>query len=193
MNMKFQHRFMHLRTLRKTDCAPLQSLDARAKIQVSPLNVLAAAFMNLMFFRRQIFPIRLPIIGVKSTHPTSGVLLYQAATTGIGTAAQDKGSNLYALPIPAVPAPLLLLFRLNRRPEFIDFQVLDTERRHRFWRLRGGSTDRLQHRVKTHPEDAHGVPNAGAIECHWHNQRPPRALITTPGVARNELAAAVFA
>jgi hypothetical protein len=66
--MKFQHGIVPLRAFRKTDRAPLQPLDARAKIRVPPLKALGAAFMNLMFLRRQRFARRLPIIRVQGTH-----------------------------------------------------------------------------------------------------------------------------
>lgn len=193
MNMQFQHGFVHLRTFGKTDRAPLQPFDPGAKIQVPPLDPLGTAFMNLMVFRRQIFALRLPIIRVKSTHLTGLVLFYQTPTTRIGAASQDKSRDLLTLPIPTVPAPVLLLFRLNERPEFIDFQVPDTPWWRRFWHLGSSSTDRLQHGVKTHAQDAHGVANTRAVEGHRHNQSAQRALTTAIGVARDELAATVFA
>lgn len=143
MNMKFQHRFMHLRTFGKTDRASLQTFEARAKIEIPPLNPLRPAFMNLMFVWRQIFAVRLPIIRVKSAHLTPPVLVDQTATTRIGAASQNKRRDLFALPIPTIPAPVLPLFRLDKRPEFIDFQVPDSPRWRRFGHLGGSGTDGL--------------------------------------------------
>lgn len=143
MNMKFQHRFMHLLTFGKTDRAALQTFEARAKIEVPPLNSWRPAFVNPMLFRRQILAVRRPIIRVKSAHQTVRVLLYQAATTRIGAAAEDERRDLFPLPIQTIPAPVLPLFRLKKRPEFIDFQVLHTPWGRRFSDLGGSSANRL--------------------------------------------------
>lgn len=52
VDMKFQHRFVHLRTFGKTDRAPLQAFEPRAKIGVArnelPLTIFAAIALFLL-------------------------------------------------------------------------------------------------------------------------------------------------
>ena len=114
VNVEFHHCIVHLGTLRKTDRATLQPFDPRAEVQVTAFNALRPALMHLMPLGRQELAIRLPIIGVKGPHLTSRVLLQQAAAIGIRAASEHKSGDLFALPIPAVPAPMLLFLGLDK-------------------------------------------------------------------------------
>lgn len=73
------------------------------------LDVTCPFFTDEMVFLRQQFPIRFPLVGVKSVDSAGGEFLEQTPTIVVGASAIDEGRDLLQLAVESIPCPALSL------------------------------------------------------------------------------------
>ncbi len=78
-----------------------------------PLNVACALFTNGMLLSGQQFPIRFPLVGVKSSDLAVSKFLEQGGAIMVGASTVDEGRDSLALSVESQPCPALLLLFLN--------------------------------------------------------------------------------
>ena len=191
INVKLRHCIMHRLGLREANRLSLIPLQMRPKVQILPLDALRRFFADPMSLGRQQLLIRLPLVRAVAQHLAARELSHQSLTGGIGAAARLPGYDLLAGRVKAVPEPPLIRLFANKRPHFVNLQVGDAARWARLTDLGGGLFDGLEHGVNTDAEHPRDVADAGAVECHRHDQVAnfrPTALV---GVVGQELAEAV--
>ena len=77
------------------------------------LNVARAFFTNHMLLLRQQFPIRFPLVGVKSLDAAISKFLEQTRAILVGASAVDESRDSFALSVESQPRPALPLLFLN--------------------------------------------------------------------------------
>jgi integrase/recombinase XerD len=83
------------------------------KRRAAEADVACPLFTNGMFLLRQQFPIRSPLLGVKSSDMTISEFLEQARAIKAGASAVDEGRDSLALSVGSQPSPALSLLLLK--------------------------------------------------------------------------------
>lgn len=103
LNIKLQHRLMHLSALREADCPPLQPFQVCAEVQVLAFNILCPLFADPMLRPRNQLLIGLPLIGAKTQHLTSAQLSEESATSLICALTHRPRDDLFGARLKGIP------------------------------------------------------------------------------------------